>query len=315
MIFPKPRLAITMGDPRGVGPEVVVKALPTLSRLAQVKIFGHQSVLEEAALLLGKSWPHRQSVCEPKQSVSCRSSRQRCGEASLAYIIEAVKSIRAGHCDAMVTAPICKEHIRMAGSPYPGHTEMLAGLAGSKTKTFLMMVGERLRVVLTTLHEPLARVPKLMSQSLLLQSIVVTQQALQGCFNIRRPRIAVAGLNPHAGEGGLFGREEQKYFRPALQSARRQGIDVKGPLPGDTVFYQAVQGRFDAVVSPYHDQGLIAIKLLHFEDAVNMTLGLPFIRTSVDHGVAFDIAWKKGIANPKSLIAAAKLAAKLVGRK
>lgn len=307
----RPTLAVTMGDPRGVGPEILVKALPSLACQARLLLFGHRNILNEAAALLKKPWRHDAVVREPNFSVSRRSPRRRCGEASLAYITAAVQAVRGGECDAIVTGPICKEHIRLAGSLYPGHTEMLAGLAGIKTQTFLMMVGKRLRVSLVTLHEPLARVPKLVTRARLLQAIVATDRVLRRRFKIRRPRLAVAGLNPHAGERGLFGREELTVLRPALRTAQQKGIQVSGPWPGDTVFHQALRGDFDVVVSMYHDQGLIPIKLLHFEDAVNMTLGLPFIRTSVDHGVAFDIAWK-GKASPKSMIAAGKLAVKLV---
>jgi len=188
---------------------------------------------------------------------------------------------------------------------------MLAGLTGSQQKTYLMMVGKHLRVVLATLHVPLAQVPRLITRELITDCIGKTDRALKDRFQIAKPRLAIAGLNPHAGESGLFGLEEEHHFAPAIREAQERGIDIRGPLPGDTVFYQAVQGEFDVVISLYHDQGLIPIKLLHFDDAVNMTLGLPFIRTSVDHGVAFDIAWNNQ-ANPASMVAAGRLAAQLV---
>ncbi len=300
-----------MGDPRGVGAELIVKALATLSRRAHFVIFGHEALLREAAELVGVRWPSGLEIREPVLSVKRQSLRRRCGEASLAYIRDSVMAIRDGECDGLVTAPICKEHIHQAGSPYPGHTEMLAGLAGIKDETFLMMAGPRLRVSLATLHVPLAKVPARLTPARILRVVELTEAALKNSFGIRKPRLAVSGFNPHASEGGLFGQEEACKIIPALQKARRKGIRVEGPLPGDTVFYRAVSGDFDAVISMFHDQGLIPVKLLHFEDAVNMTLGLPFVRTSVGHGTGFDIAWK-GVANPASLIAAGTLAAKLV---
>ncbi len=302
-----------MGDPRGVGPEVIVKALPSLKRQAQLIIFGHRDILEVAAHSCGQRVPMNQVVIEPSLTVGLNSPRKRCGEASLAYIRAAVASVLEKKCDAIVTGPICKEHIHLAGARHPGHTELLAEYAQSKQQTFLMMVGKKLKVVLVTLHEPLAKVPKLATRERILETIRLTHQVMRARYRLRSPHIAVAGLNPHAGEAGLFGQEEIRYLEPAIKAAQQQGIKVTGPLPGDTVFYQALKGDYDVVVSLYHDQGLIPIKLLHFEDAVNMTLGLPFVRTSVDHGVAFDIAWK-GIANAKSMIAAGKLAAKLVGK-
>lgn len=298
----------------GIGAEVIIKAIPSIKRYAELIIFGHQEILQRAAQVCGKSGYRAVSVIEPDGRLSRNLSRRACGQASLDYIEAATGAVQAGLCDALVTGPICKENIRRAGSKYPGHTEMLAGLVGLRSKTFLMMVGSRLRVSLVTLHEPLSRVPSLLSKSLLLQAIQNTHDALRDCFGIQRPRLAVAGFNPHAGEGGLFGKEEGAKIIPAVKTARRKGLNVSGPLPPDSVFYQALQGHFDAVVSLYHDQGLIPVKLLHFEDAVNMTLGLPFVRTSVDHGTAFDIAWQ-GKANPASLIAAGKLAARLARKK
>ena len=309
----KPRIAVTMGDPRGVGAEIIVKAVATMRRFAQPIIFGHDHLLAEAASLLGRKWSANGCIAEPNLKVSRRSPKRRCGEASLAYIEGAVQAVQQGDCDAIVTAPLCKEHIHLAGCPHPGHTELLAALAGVRTQTYLMMTGPRLKVTLTTLHEPLRKVPALLTRQRVLRAIVLTDEVMKTRFGIRKPRLAMAGFNPHASEGGLFGNEEAQKLVPALRQARRQGIQIEGPLPGDTVFYRAVQGDFDAVVSLYHDQGLIPVKLLHFDEAVNMTLGLPFVRTSVDHGVAFDIAWQ-GKAKPNSLIAAAKLAARLVGR-
>jgi len=307
----KPTLALTLGDSRGVGAEIILKAWTRLNRTAQYRIYGHESLLREAAQILGRSLPRNLTVIEPAFSASRRSSKQRCGEASLEYIRMAVRDIQAGVCAGLVTAPICKEHIHRAACREPGHTELLARLAGSKEPTYLMMAGPQLKVVLITLHVPLMKVPTLLTPARVLRVIKLTHEAMRDRFGITQPRLAMAGLNPHASEGGLFGKEEVKYLEPVLKKARRHNIDITGPVPGDTVFHRALQGDFDVVLSPYHDQGLIPVKLLHFEDAVNMTLGLPFVRTSVDHGVAFDIAWQ-GKANPNSLMAAGEMAARLV---
>jgi 4-hydroxythreonine-4-phosphate dehydrogenase len=208
---------------------------------------------------------------------------------------------------AMVTCPINKAAIRIAGCHYNGHTELLA--ERTRSKFFAMMLaGNRLRVVLVTIHVPLKEVSSLLSEEKVLLTIKLTCQTLHERFGLKTPRIAVAGLNPHAGEGGMFGDEEKTIITPAIHGARNQGFDVTGALPPDTVFYQAANGRYDAVVSMYHDQGLIPFKLIHFNDGVNITLGLPIIRTSVDHGTAYDIAGT-GTANPGSLIAAITMAA------
>lgn len=217
-----------------------------------------------------------------------------------------------GKIAAMVTAPISKEHLQRGGYRYPGHTEFLADLAGIRDFR-MMMAGPGLRVVLVTIHEPLSKVPSLLSVSRILKTIRITDDSLRSWFGLRRPRIAVAALNPHAGESGIFGREEKRIIGPAVVRARRQGICASGPFPPDTVFYRAVKGDFDAVVAMYHDQGLIPLKLLHFDRGVNITLGLPFVRTSVDHGTAFDIAGK-GIADPSSLIAAIEMAVEMASR-
>lgn len=310
----KPRLAVTLGDPLGVGPEVVVKSIGPLSRVASLYVFGHREILEHAAQVSDISLPENVVVHEPElPAPEKRATGQECGRASLRYIKDAVQAILDEQCDAIVTGPICKEHIHAAGSPYPGHTELLAALGGRAQQTYLMMVGERLKVTLVTLHVALADVPRLITTKMVSEAIHLTHEAMRERFQRRRPRLAVAGLNPHAGEGGLFGDEDTRVIAPAIAAAAQQGIDVSGPHPGDTVFYRAVQGDFDAVISMYHDQGLIPVKLLHFDDAVNMTLGLPFVRTSVDHGVAFDIAWKNQ-ANPASMIAAGKLAARIVNK-
>jgi 4-hydroxythreonine-4-phosphate dehydrogenase len=210
--------------------------------------------------------------------------------------------------NAIATAPVSKEAFRLAGLPWNGHTDLLAHLTGAP-HVAMMFESPALRVVLATIHIALAEVPEALTQPVLESTIELTALGLPR-LGVASPRIAVAGLNPHAGEHGLFGREEDTIIVPAIASCRRRGIDVTGPFPGDTVFLRAHRGEFDVVVACYHDQGLIPLKLLAFGEAVNVTLGLPIVRTSVDHGTAFDIAGR-GVANPESMIAAVLLAARL----
>jgi 4-hydroxythreonine-4-phosphate dehydrogenase len=224
-----------------------------------------------------------------------------------ACIAYAVQLIQEGIIAAMVTCPITKAALQQAGYPYPGHTEMLAALCGTDNFA-MMMAGDRLRVTLVTIHESMQRVPRLLTEAKIVSLLELTGNSLKNDFNIRKPKIAVAGLNPHAGEGGLFGSEEENIIQPAIAQARQAGWEVYGPFPPDTVFHKAAQGEFDVVVCMYHDQGLIPFKLLHFADGVNVTIGLPIIRTSVDHGTAYDIAGK-GLASYASLKAAYKMAA------
>ena len=210
--------------------------------------------------------------------------------------------------DAVATAPVNKEAFRLAGLPWAGHTDLLAHLTAAPDVA-MMFHSEPLRVVLATIHIPLAEVPRQLTTPVLERVIALTARELPR-FGIAAPRIAVAGLNPHAGEHGLFGDEEERVFAPAIAACRTAGIDVHGPFPGDTIFVRASRGDFDVVIASYHDQGLIPVKLLAFGQAVNVTLGLPIIRTSVDHGTAFDIAGK-GLADPSSMVAAVTLAARL----
>ncbi len=290
----KPIIGITLGDPRGIGPEVVWKALQDNSLLRQMTpvLFGDPQFFQY----------------QKTASLSARDCGYQAGEA----IELAIEAAQRQEIDAIVTAPICKKHLQEAGFDFPGHTEFLA--ERTKTRHFrMMMAGPSLKVVLCTIHEPIRRVPGLLTSALIADTIQLTHDSLKKWFGIRRPRIAVAGLNPHAGESGLFGDEEKKVIQPAIMQARKLKIDVSDPLASDTVFGQAVQGRFDAVVCMYHDQGLIPIKLLHFDDGVNVTLGLPFVRTSPDHGTAFDIAGKDK-ASPSSMKAAIQLAIDLTSK-
>jgi 4-hydroxythreonine-4-phosphate dehydrogenase len=223
-----------------------------------------------------------------------------------------VNDALAGRVDAIATAPINKGAFAAAGFSWPGHTELLADLCGV-SDVAMMFWSDALRVVLATVHIPLAEVPRALTSDRLLRVIRLTARSLPR-FGIARPRLGVAGLNPHAGEDGLLGTEERTAFAPAVSTAAREGLDVSGPWPADTLFVRAARGEFDAVIAAYHDQGLIPVKLASFGRAVNVTLGLPIVRTSVDHGTAFDIA-RKGIADPGSLVEAIQLAARLAAAK
>lgn len=284
----KPRVAITIGDPAGIGPEIAAAAA------------GDARVLERCDPIVYAP-PDL-----PRYSPGVLSAAA--GRAAYETIVRAVADARDHRVEAVATAPVNKEAFRLAGLPWSGHTDLLAHLTGAPSVA-MMFHCEALRVVLATIHLPLADVPRALTQASLEATIDLTARELPR-FGIARPRIAVAGLNPHAGEHGLFGREEQTVIEPAVARCRARGIDVSGPFPGDTVFLRARRGEFDVVVACYHDQGLIPVKLLACGEAVNVTLGLPIVRTSVDHGTAFDIAGK-GIANPDSMIAAVLLAAKL----
>ncbi len=230
-------------------------------------------------------------------------------EAAVEYIGKAVSLARKGEIDALVTAPVNKEGLKKAGFRFLGHTELLAHL--TRTKNYAMMlVGGPLKVILVTTHLPLSKVSSSLSRERIYQTIRLAWENMR-YFGIGEPRIGVAGLNPHAGEEGLFGREEKRSIIPAVEKAKKKGMKVEGPIPPDTIFHRALKGEFDCVIGMYHDQGLIPLKMLAFERGVNITLGLPIIRTSVDHGTAYEIAGK-GMANPQSLIEAIKVAAQLV---
>ncbi len=324
-----PVIGITMGDPVGIGPEILIKALASadLYGFCRPVVFGDMTCLEREKINLKASVSLKLietiqdssfstgiinifavSSLDPATTIYARPSKET-SRAMAEYIVQAVNAALEQKIDALVTAPINKKSLQDSGCDYPGHTEMLADLTGAED-VVMMLAGKKLRVVLVTIHCPLSRVPQLLDSDKILKTISVTHKSLKTCFSISSPKLAVAALNPHAGENGLFGTEEMKIIMPAIKEAREKGLDVTGPFPSDTIFYQAAQGKFDAVVCMYHDQGLIPLKLLHFDDGVNVTLGLPIIRTSVDHGTAYDIAGK-GIASPASLISAVKLAAQM----
>jgi 4-hydroxythreonine-4-phosphate dehydrogenase len=284
----KPVVAITAGDPAGIGPEIAQKAAdhPRVRDVCEPVIYG----------------PPARASFEP--GVLSADA----GRAAYDSICAAVHDAMEGRVAAIATAPVNKLGFSRAGLAWKGHTDLLAHLTRAP-RVAMMFWSEPLKVVLATVHVPLADVPRLLTRALLGEIIDLTARELPR-FGITRPRIALAGVNPHAGEEGLLGSEEADALRPAVEAARARGITIEGPFPGDTVFGRATRGEFDVVIACYHDQGLIPVKLLAFGRAVNVTLGLPIVRTSVDHGTAFDIAGK-GIADPSSMIEAVLLAARL----
>jgi len=284
-----PRIALTSGDPAGIGPEIVLKAMDD----ARVR-----AVCEPILYGSGQAFPPGVLSAEA-------------GRTAYDTIVRAVRDAQAGNIDGMATAPINKEALALAGLPWRGHTEMLASLTNA-ANVAMMFWSETLRVVLATIHIPLAEVSAAITVESLSAVIALTHRELPR-FGLQHPRLALAGLNPHAGEHGVLGREETDVLEPAVAESVRAGIRIVGPLPGDTVFVRAVRGEFDAVIACYHDQGLIPVKLVAFGQAVNVTLGLPIIRTSVDHGTAFDIAGT-GAADPESMVQAVLLAARLAAR-
>jgi 4-hydroxythreonine-4-phosphate dehydrogenase len=287
----KPRIAITVGDPAGIGPEIAHRAAadPRVLDVCEPVLFGPAP-----------------DLTFPPGVLSAEA-----GRAAYEAILRAVKAARGGAVGALATAPINKEALRLAGFPWNGHTDLLAHLTGAQTVA-MMFHSDALRVVLATVHLPIAEVSRALTRELVAATVRLTACELPR-FGYASPRIGMAGLNPHAGEHGLFGSEEDTAIRPAIEACRASGIDVSGPFPADTLFVRARRGEFDVVVACYHDQGLIPVKLLAFGQAVNVTLGLPIVRTSVDHGTAFDIAGR-GLADPESMVAAVLLAARLAVR-
>ena len=335
----RPIIAVTMGDPAGVGPEIIVKACveATVTRTSRPVVVGSAAVMREAIALVGAPlalhpvtrvedcrWPDGTLECLdlgnvdaatlPRSSVSAAA-----GRAAYEYIVKAVTLATERSVDAIVTAPVNKEALAAAGVRHSGHTEILAELSGTRDFAMLLM-GRELRVIHVTTHVALRRVPDLVTRDRVLRVIRLAQRTLEG-LGRAHGRIAVAGLNPHAGEEGLFGDEEKTAILPAIEAARAEGLHVTGPLPADTLFSRARGGEFDIVVAMYHDQGHIPVKTLGFTydeasgrwtglSGVNVTVGLPFLRVSVDHGTAFDRAWK-GIANHESMVEAIDVAVQM----
>ncbi len=328
-----PLLAVTMGDPAGIGPEIAVLAHGNadLFSLCRPVVYGDAAILRRAAAVVGRAadivpWtggpapdigPGR-IVVVPVSSlapddVPFAKPSGPAAAAMAAYIRAAAEAVLAGRADAVVTCPITKEGLKSAGVPFPGHTEFLAHMCGG-AEVVMMLAGDRLRVALVTIHVALRRALELLSPEIIQKTIAITDAFFRKYMGTAQPRIAVAGLNPHAGEGGLFGNEETMIIAPAVAACREGGIDARGPYPPDTIFYRAFRGEFDVVVAMTHDHGLIPLKLVHFEDGVNVTMGLPVIRTSVDHGTAYDIAGT-GKASPASLLSALRMAAGMAARR
>lgn len=317
-------LAITMGDASGIGPEIVAKMLAKGGERAV--IFGSRVVMEDILRRLGLklavrriATPHEarfedgfielvettQITVQPPFGVISAEA----GRAAFDSILAAIAAAKSGAVSGIVTAPINKEAMGCAGITYPGHTEILADFGGAE-RVAMMLANNDIRTVLVTIHTSLRKAIDKADFDAQMAAIRLAHEGGQA-LGIAAPRVAVAGLNPHAGEGGLFGDEEIRIIRPAIEAARAEGIDASGPWPGDTVYMQARKGHFDIVVAQYHDQGLIPVKYLGLEEGVNITLGLPFVRTSPDHGTAFDIAGK-GIADPASIQMAMAYARRLV---
>jgi 4-hydroxythreonine-4-phosphate dehydrogenase len=305
---------LTVGDPAGIGPEVVLRALDAPPRpAADIVVYGPLAVLVERAGRFGLRVPQDLGVrvvdVPTEGPILLGRISVAAGKAAAQAVLLAVRDALAGRVQAIVTAPLNKESLRAGGYPWPGHTELLAEAAGTPDVAMLF-VGGGLRVVLLTIHRPLRSVPDAITGEEVCRIARLLHRELPR-FGVARRRIALCGLNPHAGEAGLFGREEIEVLEPAVVALRGEGLDIHGPFPADSLFVRAQRGEFDAVIAGYHDQGLIPVKLAGFGHAVNVTLGLPFVRTSVDHGTGFDIV-ERGVADPTSLIEAMKVAVSLI---
>ena len=337
-LMAKPLIMLTMGDPAGVGPEVIVRAWrdPRLHAVARPLVAGHPEVLSRAVELTGSS-ARVDAIASPDQAkptfegipclMACRADAARVppgvvdargGRAAFDALLVATELALAGRVDAITTAPLSKAALHCGGHAYPGHTEILAELCGVRDFAMMLYLGPGdplksptgLGVVHATLHTPLAEVPSLLAEDDLVAKLRLTRNEIARMKG-DEPTIGVCALNPHAGEEGLFGDEEQKIIRPAVERAAAEGLQVSGPFPADTLLVRARDGEFDAVLAMYHDQGHIAIKLLGMHRAVNVTLGLPIVRTSVAHGTAFDLAWQ-GRARAEGMVEAVRVAARLV---
>ncbi|MFO8055879.1 MAG: 4-hydroxythreonine-4-phosphate dehydrogenase PdxA [bacterium] len=334
--YPVPRLAVTMGDPCGIGPEIIVKSLePYLQKSGPGFVLaGDESIMNEAARRYSgpafrdewkKAWR-----TENDGDISGASSRLVLlskskldfsrlpqvrpgpaeGRAMASYLEAGLELVRSGECRALVTAPVSKAGLRAGGFNYPGHTDWLGEMTGAQP--VMMMAAGRLRTVPLTVHIPLAQVPASLTEDLVEKTVLIVDRELKQKFRIKRPRLVVAGLNPHAGEQGLLGREEDEIMSPAIESSREKGVLVSGPYPADTLFTSRKRKEFDVALCPYHDQAMLPVKTLAEKKAVNITLGLPLIRTSPAHGTSPHIAWQ-GKADHRSMEEAIKTAARLAG--
>ena len=331
-ISEQPVIGITMGDPAGIGPEIIVKALadPNIRRAAKFIIFGMNEQLcyaADAAEIepfwgrhqhekISREYPYKVVVADyDEYSVPSwvKGPSRAAGEASVRFCLDAVDAARDGLINAVVTAPISKTSWKLADVEWPGHTEMLAARCKSKRKVMMFVAGP-LKLALATIHEALFEVRHKFTIGCVFEPIDLLNDALKEYFGLDNPKIGVAGLNPHAGEEGQFGDEEQRIITPAILLARNQGINCVGPFPADTLFLRAVNGEFDGVIAMYHDQGMIPVKLLNFGKAVNITIGIPIIRTSPAHGTAFDITGRN-IADPAGMKSAISTAIKMAKTK
>jgi 4-hydroxythreonine-4-phosphate dehydrogenase len=318
-------IVVTMGDPAGIGPEIVVKAFADPRLAEPAFVVGDAGLLQRTAHALGlpldvraigvpedaRPGPNALDVIaltRLPENLALGQVSARAGQAAHDYVAHAIQLALQGRVRAIATAPINKDAFKAAGIPYPGHTEMLADLSATP-EVAMMLANDELRTILVTIHLSLRAALDQITFERELRTLRLAQRALLG-MGVARPRIAVAGLNPHAGENGLFGDEELRIISPAIAQARQEGLDVSGPYPGDTIFMRARRGEFDVVVAQYHDQGLIPVKYLGLENGINVTVGLPFVRTSVDHGTAFDIAGQ-GVADHASLLKSIEQAARL----
>ena len=330
---PKPVIGITTGDPAGVGPEISLRAVndPATASAAHLLLYGDCELLRDRARFLGLPFdlpalfpesvrggpdlPLRAVVDVParREEILLGVGSPASGDAAARNVAACARACLDGRLDAMVTAPLNKKHLKQAGYFHPGHTEFLAELSGAP-EVAMAFLTERLKVVLATIHVPLAKVPEMVTPETVLAKLEIIMKEFPR-LGLPCRRVAVAGLNPHAGEDGILGSEEVERIAPAIAEAqkRHRSVDLLGPLPADTLFYRASQGEFDVVLAMYHDQGLGPIKLMGFGEAVNVTLGLPFVRTSVDHGTAFDIA-ARGVARPESMFNAVRWAVRLLNR-
>ena len=332
-----PKIVITMGDSAGVGPEVIIKALslPDTYKICQPMIVGDAKVLTSVLESSKGAWSKENLRLNPIKNIRKAKFNygaidlfdldnidmdrlkpgkvdSMCGKATFEYIKKGIEIVKSGGAKGMVTAPLCKKSMEDAGFSYPGHTELLAELTG--TKDFAMMlVGGNLRVVLVTRHLPLKEVASSLSKEKVLLAIRLGVEAMKA-LGIDSPRVGVCALNPHAGEWGVLGKEEMETIIPAIEEAKKEEINISGPFPGDKAFYDTAGGRYDLAIAMYHDQGQVPVKLLSYTKSVNVTLGLPFVRTSPCHGTGFDIAGQNK-ANPQSFMEAIKLATKLIGKK
>ena len=313
-----PRIGITLGDPAGIGPEIVAAALvgaPAELR-ARLVVYGDGAALAQGARALGFSLPEVPVVAGVlARTPTPGKPDDATGAAQVAYLDAAIAAASAGELAAIVTAPISKTWARRAGLSFPGHTELLAARLGAPDVAMLF-AGPRLRVALATVHVPLSRVVAELSPARITAVVRLLADSLRRDFGVTAPRVGVVGINPHAGEGGLLGDDEARLVAPAIEAARAALPDalIEGPLVPDAAFRDATHGRWDGLVAMYHDQGLIPVKLIDFDESVNVTLGLPIVRTSPDHGTAYDIAGT-GKARPTSMVAALRLAAEMVERR